>query len=222
MKKRGLRAFVDALAEGRRPPAFRARHEDLEEIRAAITLSAARADESTPDPRFVEDLLAELKNGQAAGRQPLATVTPLRRRGRNAVFAAAAAAALVAGTVGVTETLDHAASRPAASPVPGRTVLTGSFETSDRHKLGQITVFGGSPSWVFLNLAGAPYDGPVTCLLQADNGSVVATGTFSVQSGTGEWARPLPDGVSNLRGATIVGASGVTLAAATLSGPSVR
>jgi hypothetical protein len=221
MKKRGVRAFVDALAEGRRPPAFRARPDDLEDIRTAITLSAAREAESTPDPRFVEDLLAGLKDGQSTRTQPLATVTPLRRRGRNAVLAATAAAALVAGTVGVTETLDQA-SRPAASPAPGHTVLTGSFETRDHHRLGQITVFGGSPSWVFLNLAGAPYDGPVTCLLRADNGSVVATGTFSVQGGTGEWARPLSGGISSLRGATIVDTSGVTLASATLSGPPPR
>lgn len=217
MNKRGLRAFIDALAEGRRPPAFRADPDDLQDIRTAITLSAARPGESTPDPRFVEDLLAELKDDQDGGGQPLATVTPLHRRRRNALVSLAAAAALVAGTVGVTETLDPGSSRPAASPAPGHTVLTGSFETSDRQKLGQITVFGGSPSWVFLNLAGTASDGPVTCLLKADNGAVVATGTFSVQGGAGEWARPLPDGVSNLRGATIVNASGVTLASATLS-----
>ena len=217
MKKRGLRAFVDALAEGERPPAFRADPDDLDEIRTAITLSAARTDEGTPDPRFVEDLLAQLKDGREAGGERLAKVTPLHRRGRNAIVAVAAAAALVAGTVGVTETLDHAASRPAASALPGYTVLTGFFETSNHHEVGKITAFGGSPSWVFMNLTGTSYDGPVTCLLRADDGSVVAMGTFNVQDGTGEWARPLPDGVSNLRGATIVDTSGVTLASANLS-----
>jgi RNA polymerase sigma-70 factor (ECF subfamily) len=214
---RRLRAFVDALAEGRRPPAFRADPDDLDDLRTAITLSAARPGGSDPDPRFVEELFAELRQAQGARSQPEATVTPIHRRGRNVVVSLAAAAALVGGTFAVTESVDHGASRPAASAVAGHTVLTGSFETSDHRKLGQITVFGGSPSWVFMNLAGVSYNGPVKCLLESDRGSVVATGAFSVAGGTGEWARPLPAGVANLAGATIVTSTGVTLASATFS-----
>ena len=220
MTRRGIRRFVEALAEGRRPPGFRARPHDVEELRTAINLSAGRPGESTPDPGFVEDLFAELTDlraPQGATTNRLATVTPLRPRRRNAILSFAAAAALVAGTVGITESVDHGAARPVASAPGGHIVLTGSFETTDRHKLGQITVFGGSPSWVFLNLSGTPYDGPVICLLKSRTGSVVASGTFTVAGGSGEWARTLQDGVTNLQGATIVTSSGVTLAAAGFS-----
>jgi hypothetical protein len=68
---------------------------------------------------------------------------------------------------------------------------------------------------VFMNVTGSHYDGPVTCLLEADNGTVAAAGTFSIQGGTGEWARPLPDGVTYLTGARLVAPSGATLATAT-------
>lgn len=217
MRRRRLRAFVDAVAEGRRPPAFRADPDDLADVRTAITLKAAEPGGSEPDPRFVEGLFAELRDAQHTATQPEATVTPIHRRGRNVVVSLAAAAALVGGTFGVTESVDHGASRPAASPVPGHSVLTGSLEASDHQKLGQITVFGGSPSWVFLNLAGVGYDGPVKCLLESDRGSIVAMGDFSVQGGTGEFARPLPAGVANLIGARIVTSTGVTLASATFS-----
>src|SRR5262249_21993015 len=122
----------------------------------------------------------------------------------------------VAGTVAVTDAVDHGtASRPAASGIPGHTVLTGSFVSSDNHDLGHITVFGDSPSWVFMNITGSRYDGPVTCLVEADNGSVAMSGTFNIQGGTGQWARPLPGGVTHLKGARLVAPTGVTLASAT-------
>jgi hypothetical protein len=221
MTSRRIRAFIDALAEGRRPPRVRAQPDEVADIRTAIDLSAARPGAGTPDPGFVDDLFAQLAQRQPpqpAVAQPPATVVPLRRR-RNIILSVAAAAALVGGTVAVTDSVDHGAARPAASALPGHTVLTGSFQTADHQQLGQITVFGGSPSWVFMNVTGSRYDGPVTCVLQSDRGSVVATGTFSVQGGTGAWARPLPGGVNNLRGAKLETATGVTLAAATFSNP---
>lgn len=220
MTRRGKRRFIDSLAEGKRPPGFRAGPEDLEELRTAVTLSASRPGAGEPDPQFVEDLFAELSEHtarQAPSEGRMATVTPIQHRRRNAMVSLAAAAALVAGTVGVTESVDHSASRPAASALRGHPVLAGSFETADHRKLGQITLFGGTPSWVFMTVAGSPYDGSVTCMLQSNGGSVVASGTFTVADGSGEWAKPLPDGVTSLRGARIVTSSGVVLAAATFS-----
>jgi hypothetical protein len=223
MTSRRTRAFIDALAEGRRPPRARATTDEVEDIRTAIDLSVARPGEGTPDPGFVEELFAELRQLQApqsSEAQAPATVVPLRRRRNNIILSLAAAAALVGGTVAVTESVGHGAGRPAARALPGHAVLTGSFETADHQQLGHITVFGGSPSWVFMNVAGSRYDGLVRCLLQSDSGSVVATGTFTVEGGSGEWARSLPGGVSNLRGAKLETATGVTLAAASFSNPS--
>ena len=217
MTRRGVRSFVEALVEGRRPPGFRARPEDADVLRTAVELAAARPGEGTPDPRFVTDLFDELSSSQENPARG-ATITPLRRGPRAAVVSIAAAAALVAGTVAVTESLDGGtASRPAATGLPGHQVLTGLFRSDQNRNLGQITVFGGDPSWVFMNVAGSGYNGAVTCLLEADNGTVAAQGMFIIQDGVGYWSRPLPDGVKNLRGAKVVTSNGAVLAAATFS-----
>jgi hypothetical protein len=214
MRRHGVRAFIDALIAGRRPPNFQASPDEVEELRAAIELSAARPGAGVADEGFVENLWAELQAQQDPAVPP--GVTPLRRPGRNLVISLAAAAALVAGTAAVTQAVDHGtASRPAASSIAGHTILTGSFVSSDNRQLGHVTVFGGSPSWVFMNVTGSRYDGQVTCLLEADNGSVTAYGTFSIKGGTGEWARPLTGGVTHLKGARLVAATGITLASAT-------
>src|SRR5262249_4835710 len=125
MRRHGTRAFIDALIAGRRPPRFDARSDEVEEIRTAIELSAARPGVGAADENFVENLWAELEAQEDPAVPP--GVTPLRRPGRNLIVSMAAAAALVAGTVAVTEALDHGtASRPAASSIVGHTVLTGS------------------------------------------------------------------------------------------------
>jgi hypothetical protein len=213
MRRHGARAFIDALIAGRRPPRLHASPDEVEELRTAIELSAARPDAGVPDERFVKDLWAEL---QAQEEPPVPPgVTPLRRPGRKLVVSLAAAA-LVAGTVAVTEAVDHGtASRPAASAIAGHTVLTASFVSSANRDVGHITAFGDSPSWVFMNVTGSRYEGPVTCLLEADNGTAAAAGTFTIQGGSGEWARPLPGGVTHLKGARLVAPTGVTLATAT-------
>jgi hypothetical protein len=214
MRRHSARAFIEALIAGRRPPRFHPSPDEVEELRTAIELSAARPGADIPDEHFVENLWAELQ----AQAEPVVPpgVTPLRRPGRNLIVSLAAAAALVAGTVAVTEAVDHGtASRPAASAIAGHTVLTASFVSSANRDVGRITAFEGSPSWVFMNVTGSRYDGTVTCLLEADNGTVAAAGTFDIQGGTGEWARPLPDGVNHLKGARLVAPSGVTLASAT-------
>jgi hypothetical protein len=209
-----VRAFIDALIAGRRPARFRASPDELEELRTAIALSAARPGADVPDQRFVDSLWDELQAGEDPA--PLASVTPLRRPGRNIIISLAAAAAVVAGTVAVTEAVDHGtASRPAATGLPGHAVLTGTFVAGDNRQFGRITVLSGSPSWVLMDVTGSRYDGPVTCLLLAKNGSVAASGTFSIQSGTGEWAKPLWGGVKDLKGARLVGPTGTTLASAT-------
>jgi hypothetical protein len=214
MRTHGARAFIDALIAGRRPGRFHASPDEVEELRTAIELSAARPGAGVPDERFVESLWTELQAQEEPALPP--GVTPLRRPGRNLIVSLAAAAALVAGTVAVTEVVDHGtASRPAASAIAGHTVLTGSFVSSDHRQLGNVTVFGGNPSWVFMNVTGSNYDGQVTCLLEADNGSVAAAGTFDIQGGAGEWARPLTGGVTHLKGARLVSATGATVASAT-------
>jgi hypothetical protein len=116
------------------------------------------------------------------------------------------------------EAVDHPASTRAALPLtPGQELRTGTFEDAANQNLGQIVVYGGNPSWVFMNVKGSSYDGPVTCRLQATNGSTVMTGSFDLHGGTGELAKTIRVNVGHLQGAQLVTSTGATLAAATFS-----
>ena len=49
--------------------------------------------------------------------------------------------------------------------------------------------YRGSPSWVFMNVDVPNYNGPIKCMLQVDDGSTVAFGTFTVNGGTGQFSK---------------------------------
>ena len=103
-------------------------------------------------------------------RPPLAPpARPARfSRGRAALVAVAASVVLVAGTAAATEALDQGSQAPVAVPAPGGQVLrTATFETPGHRAVGQIVAYGGHPSWVFMNVDVADYDGRVVCMLEA-------------------------------------------------------
>ena len=221
MSRRQLSAFIDALAAGRRPRRFRPDPDEAAVLRTAIELRAARPGEAAPDERFVSRLFQELADQHQA--PVTAIVTPIARpgrspRGRLALVGVAAALALVGGTVATTEAVDHPASTRAALAVPQRQQLrTGTFEDASSRVLGQIVVYGGSPSWVFMDVNGSSYDGVVTCHLQASNGATVAMGKFDLAGGTGEFDKTIRVNIGEIRGAELVTSTGATLASATFS-----
>jgi hypothetical protein len=218
VSRRKLSAFLDALVAGRRPRGFRASPDDAAVLRTAIELQAARADEATPDPQFVSRLYEELAD-QAGAAPVVPMVRPAPRpRGRIALVSVAAGLALVGATVAATETIDRPASTRAALPLPqGQELRTGTFEDAASQNLGQIVVYGGNPSWVYMVVKGSSYEGPVTCRLHATNGSTVMTGVFYVHDGTGQLAKTIRVDVGQLGGAQLVTPTGATLASATLS-----
>ena len=216
MSRRKLSAFLDALAAGRRPRGFRATPDDAAALRTAIELRAARPGEAAPDPQFVSRLQQELAD-QAGTAQVVPMVRP-RPRGRVALVSVAAGLALVGATVAATENIDRPASTRAALPLPsGQELRTGTFEDAASHNLGQIVVYGGNPSWVFMTVKGSSYDGPVTCRLHATNGTTVMTGAFYLRDGTGQLAKTIGVDVGQLGGAQLVTPTGATLASATFS-----
>ena len=216
MSRRKMSAFLDALAAGRRPRGFRATPDDAAVLRTAIELRAARPDEAAPDAQFVSRLHQELAD-QAGTAQVVPMVRP-RPRGRIALVSVAAGLALVGATVAATETIDHPASTRAALPLPpGQELRTGTFEDAASQNLGQIVVYDGNPSWVFMVVKGSSYDGPVTCRLHATNGSTVMTGAFYLHDGTGQLAKTIRVDVGQLGGAQLVTPTGATLASATFS-----
>jgi hypothetical protein len=139
-------------------------------------------------------------------------------RARIAVAAVAAAVVLVGGSAVATEAIDSSPARSAAAPaLHGLVMRTGTFETASGRVAGQIVVYGGHPSWVFMNIDGSSYDGPVMCRLQGDNGSIVAVGDFAIHGATGMFSRTVPVNIGGLRGAKLVTPAGTVVASATFS-----
>ena len=99
MTGRGARRFIEDLLSGRRPRAFPAQEADVEDLRAAITLRAARPGSDAPRDEFVTDLHRRLAAEQA-GEDPeggqVRTIGGTRRR-----FVQGAAIAAAAAAVGV-------------------------------------------------------------------------------------------------------------------------
>jgi hypothetical protein len=216
VSRRKISAFLDALATGRRPRGFRATPDDAAVLRTAIELATARSDEAAPDPQFVSRLQQELAD-QAGTAQVVPMVRP-RPRGRIALVSVAAGLALVGATVAATENIDRPASTRAALPLPpGQELRTGTFEDAASQNVGQIVVYDGNPSWVFMVVKGSSYDGPVTCRLHATDGSTLTTGAFYVRDGTGQWSKTIGVDVGQLGSAQLVTSTGATLASATFS-----
>lgn len=227
MSRRRLSAYVDALVAGRRPAGFRADPEEAEDVRTAVTLSAARPGASSPDPAFVERLAERLADEAApAGAAATPAPAPAGRRPvsgprwRTALVAAAGAGVLVAGTAVATTVVEDQRQRPAvAAAVPdGSALRTATFQATDDQVLGQIVAYRGRPSWVFLNVRIPGYDGPIECTLQVADGTTVAFGTFAVHGGAGQFAKQIGGvNVSQLRGARLVGSNGEGVAGATFA-----
>jgi hypothetical protein len=213
---RRLSAFIDALVAGRRPEPYRADPEDVEVLRAAIALRAARPGDAVPDEAFVAELQRSLVE---ASRVPDEKVRPLRmRRSRVALVAVAASAALIGGTFVATEATNPAATTTSAIGVPtGKVLRTATFETSHGEALGQIVVYGGSPGWVFMKVDVPTGQSSVKCELRMEDGSVVAAGTVDLHDGSGMLAKKIEVDTGRLQGATLSSDSGAVVATATFA-----
>jgi hypothetical protein len=217
MTQRRLSSFVDALAAGRRPGSFKAGPEDVEVLRAAIALRAARPGDATPDERFVSDLHQRL--AEQAATPVAANIHPIRaRRPRAALVAVAAGLALVGGTFVATETLQHSNVTTSALQPPNKGDLrAGTFLTSQGSVLGQIVAYRGHPSWVYMDVGVPQLSGTITCKLQLDDGSIVAAGAITIHGGSGELSKSVRVSLSRLRGAQLFAPNGAVLASATFA-----
>jgi hypothetical protein len=219
MTRRKLSAFIDAIAAGRRPKRFRADAEDVEVLRAAVELRAARPGDAEPTAAFTDGLFRQLS--EQAKQQPERTQirTASRPRARTAWLVAAAAVVLVGGTAAATAALTSPAPTHGAVQAPrGSALRTGTFLTAGGQVLGQIVAYRASPSWVFMHVNVPNYNGPIKCTLQVDDGSTVAFGTFTVKGGIGQFSKNIGSvDVGHLRGAKLVTSTGSSVAAATFA-----
>lgn len=209
-----LSAFLDALAAGRRPRPFQANSEDVEMVRAAIALGAARPGDATPDETFVAELREQLAETLSPSEQT--NVHPLRlRRGRASLVAVAAGLALVGGTAAVTEVANTATVQQSATAVPrGQALRTATFEAPTGQVAGQIVLYHGRHSWVYMNVNVPHFNGSVVCELHLGNGEVVAAGTVQLHDGSGVFSQSIPMDAGKARGATLYDPSGAVVASA--------
>jgi hypothetical protein len=210
---RRLNAFLDDLVAGKRARGFLADAEESEVVRAAIALRAERPGDGAPQESFLASLHEELSD---LSSQPVPLNVPPNRlgRGRVALFGVAAAIALIGGTVGLTEASTQPTVQSATQIPQGQALRTGTFETAAGTVMGQIVVYQGHPSWVFMNVD-APYaSGSMRCELHLVNGDVVAAGTVQVHGGKGQIARSIQMDSGQLRNATLTNSSGAVLASA--------
>jgi hypothetical protein len=215
-RRRRLTAFLDALAAGRRPGQLDANADDVEIVRTAITLRAARPGDDAPDEAFVSDLFDAL--AEQAATSPRSNVRSFTMRRSRAVLASVAAGiALIGGTFAVTD-LTQSPAVPSAAPVPrGTDVRTGTFEAKNGTVIGQIVAYRGHPSWVFMNIGVTEPTGTIMCKLQLNNGSIVSAGIIHVDDGTGQLSKAIPVDIGRLRGAKLLSTSGSVVASATLA-----
>ncbi len=217
MTNRRLSAFIDALVSGRRPGRLSAGPDDVEVLRTAIALRAARPGDAKPDEEFVSGLYDELAS-QARTQLAPNVRTVKFGRGRAALVAVAASVALVAGTAAATEALNQGRQAPVAVPAPhGEVLRTATFETPNHRAVGQIVAYRGNPSWVFMNVDVADYDGRIVCMLRSVSGSTVAAGAFELHHGVGQFSRTLRVDFGRLRGARLVTPGGSLVGSATFA-----
>ncbi len=214
MTTRRLSAFLDALATGRRPRPFRADPDDVEMLRVAIALRAARPGDAMPDETFVAELHQQLADDLSPSEQT--NIHPLKmRRGRVALVSVAAGLALVGGTFAVAETTTKPTVQQSATAVPQEQALrTASFQSPTGQVVGQIVLYHGRPSWVYMNVDLPHSSGPVKCELHLANGEVVAAGTVQLHDGSGEFSQRIHMDAGKARGATLYDPSGVVVASA--------
>ncbi len=214
MTTRRLASFLDALALGRRCRPFQADPEDIEMLRVAIALRAARPGDAKPDETFVASLHEQLD--ETLSQSERTSVRPLRmHRGRAALVAVAASVALVGGTVAVTEASSTV--QQAATGVPqGQALRTATFEAPTGQVAGQIVLYHGhgQPSWVFMNVDVPHSNATVKCELHLANGDVVAAGIVQLHSGRGVLAKNIQMDAGKARGATLYDSSGAVVASA--------
>jgi hypothetical protein len=214
---RKLSAFIDSLVSNRRPGRYWAGAEDAEVLRMAISMRAGRPGDAMPDEQFVSGLYQQLAEQTSPRSEP--GVRPARmQRARAAVATVAASLVLLAGTATVTDLLVSSGATPTAVPLPhGQLMRTATFEAADGQPLGQIVAYGGHPSWVFMDIRAAAYDGRVTCMLRSHSGSVVAVGAFVLRDGSGQFSRTVPVNAGQIRGARLVTADGTIMASASFA-----
>jgi Putative zinc-finger len=163
------------------------------------------------DHRVLSRVRGLEKGGSRTGRAARRGRRAFQRRPRLflAVATAAAAAAVVFGTLG------WMAGRTTGNG-HGHTIMSVPMHEGSRD-VGEVFAYRAydGPIWVNLIVRSATGADRVTCQLIYHNGGVKGLGTFDLVGGSGTWGAPDWSGLSGVAGARLVGPDGQVLATAT-------
>jgi hypothetical protein len=104
--------------------------------------------------------------------------------------------------------------RPAAAsqgPIQVASLFSGG------HAVGQVFVYAGNPTWLFMDMNNVRWEGALRCEVVVDQGPTITLGRFWLSDGKGAWAASVSQPAGRLVEARVVGASGRVLASADLS-----
>jgi hypothetical protein len=127
----------------------------------------------------------------------LDTVAPRARRRRTRVLLAAAAVVVaLAGALTFAVTRDG-----------GESLRTAPLRTDDRAPVGEVFVYEGKPSWVFVSLRWAP-DDEYRLELRLADGRVVRRRAPRIANGSGAWGHTIAVDPGRIRALRVVGEGG--------------
>lgn len=134
--------------------------------------------------------------------------------GALAVLAAFGTGTLVAGhptTSGKPASPGAGSSYDASAPIE-----TANF-VSDGRAVGQVMVYAGNPTWLFMYVDNHAWQGELNCQVVLANGPTVTIGHFWPTQGKGAWGASVSQPAGRLRVAQITNAAGQVLATANLT-----
>ncbi len=129
----------------------------------------------------------------------------------------AAGALVLALGLGALVSLGTRSGGSALRPVTGQAPIQQASLFSGRHAVGQVFVYAGNPTWIFMDMDDARWQGPLRCEVVVDHGPTIVLGRFWLSDGKGAWAARLNQPAGRLVEAEVVDASGSALASAQLA-----
>jgi hypothetical protein len=106
--------------------------------------------------------------------------------------------------------------RPGAVSALGGKEFSAALLNYHGQERGQVFVYAGQPSWVFMTVETPKAPERITCKLELEGGSTVVLGSFAPSTGYSSWGSTLSVDPKVIKGVRLVNANGQTVATATL------
>ncbi len=198
---------ANALAHLDGCPACRSMVDEMAALGDSLLLLAP---ETEPPPGFAQRLKDR--------REP----APSRARPRWRLPALAAGAVAAAAALGVVVGLgaqsapDFRVGHPATVHALGGRELSAAVLRNQGHQVGQVFVYAGRPSWVFMTIDADRPTQRLTCEVDTKQGATVVVGSFTVSEGYRSWGSTVAVQPDQIQGVRLVDAGQQTVASASL------